>query len=236
MIKSIAFWALLGTHTIIWASFGILLSLFTKNDEVIHFYVASPWSKIILWFANVQVNVTNLDNIDKNQACIYIPNHLSFFDIFSLLAYLPVNFKFILKEELMRLPVFGWAVKKAGYISIDRSSPSKARQTFKQAVKAIRSGRSLVIFAEGTRSKDGALQPLKKGAFQLAIASSSPIVPIAIKGSNDILKKGDFRVRSGVIHIQVGQPISTKGYNTKSTSDLIEAVTVSLRAMLEEKG
>jgi len=135
----------------------------------------------------------------------------------------------------MRLPVFGWAVKRAGYISIDRSSPSKARYTFKQAVKMIQSGSSIVIFAEGTRSKDGTLQPLKKGAFQLAIASGSPIVPIAIKGSNTILKKGDFKIKSGVINMQVGQPILTTGYTAKSISELIEKVTVSLREMLEEK-
>ncbi len=235
MIKSIIFWVFLGVHTILWASSGILLSLFAKNDKIIHFYIAVPWSRIILWFSNVRVKIRNLDRIDKNQSCIYIPNHLSFFDIFSLLAYLPVNFKFILKKELMRLPVFGWAVKRAGYISIDRSSPSKARYTFKQAVKMIQSGNSIVIFAEGTRSKDGTLQPLKKGAFQLAIASGSPIVPIAIKGSNTILKKGDFKIKSGVINMQVGQPILTTGYTAKSISGLIEKVTVSLREMLEEK-
>jgi len=135
----------------------------------------------------------------------------------------------------MRLPVFNWAVKRAGYISIDRSSPSKARRSFKQAVKMIQSGGSLVIFAEGTRSKSGSLQPLKKGAFQLAISSSSPIVPIAIKGSNDVMKKGDFKIKSGLIKIQVGQPISTTGYKLKSMPELIERVTATLREMLEER-
>jgi len=235
MIKSIIIWIFLVVHTLMWASFGILLSLFTKNDKTIHLYIAVPWSKIILWVTNVTVEISGLNNLDKDKSCIYIPNHLSFFDIFSLLAHLPVNFKFILKEELMKLPVFNWAVKRAGYISIDRSSPSKARRSFKQAVKMIQSGGSLVIFAEGTRSKSGSLQPLKKGAFQLAISSSSPIVPIAIKGSNDVMKKGDFKIKSGLIKIQVGQPISTTGYKLKSMPELIERVTATLREMLEER-
>jgi len=235
MIKSILFWIFLVAHTLMWASFGILLSLFTKNDKIIHFYIAAPWSKVILWFTKVRVKIVGLNEIDKNQSCIYIPNHLSYFDIFSLLAYLPVNFKFILKKELMKLPVFNWAVKRAGYISIDRSSPSKARRTFKQAVTMIQAGKSLVIFAEGTRSKSGSLQPLKKGAFQLAIASGAPIVPIAIKGSNNVMKKGDFKIKSGLITIQVGQPISTIGRKLKSMPELIERVTATLREMLEER-
>lgn len=235
MIKSIIFWIFLVVHTLMWASFGILLSLFTKDDKIIHFYIAAPWSKIILWVTNVTVEIGGLNELDKDKSCIYIPNHLSYFDIFSLLAYLPVNFKFILKKELMKLPVFNWAVKRAGYISIDRSSPSKARRTFKQAVTMIQAGKSLVIFAEGTRSKSGNLQPLKKGAFQLAIASGVPIVPIAIKGSNNVMKKGDFKIKSGPITIQVGKPISTIGCKLKSMPELIERVTATLREMLEEK-
>ena len=135
----------------------------------------------------------------------------------------------------MQLPVFNWAVKRAGYISIDRSSPAKARGSFKQAVKMIQGGKSIVIFAEGTRSPNGHLQPLKKGAFQLAIASGSPIVPIAIKGSNNVMKKGDFKIKSGLIKIQIGPAISTKSYKLKSIRELIERVTESLREMLYEK-
>jgi len=121
----------------------------------------------------------------------------------------------------MRIPVLGWAMRRAKYISIDRSSPAKAKSTFKQAVDRIRSGTSILIFAEGTRSKNGHLQPLKRGAFYLAIESGAPIVPVAIKGTYKIMPKGSFKIKRGSITIHM--------------PDLIEKVTGSLRSMLEEE-
>jgi 1-acyl-sn-glycerol-3-phosphate acyltransferase len=236
MIRSIIIWAFIGIiNTLIWALVGIFISLVSPTGRAVHFYCAVPWSKIILWASGVRVEIDGLDKIDKEKSYIYIPNHLSFFDIFALLAYLPVDFKFILKQELMRIPILGWAMRRAGYISIDRSSPSKARRTFKQAVERIRSGTSIVIFAEGTRGyDDGHLQPLKKGAFQLAIDSGLPIVPVAIKGSNKIMLKGSFKIQKGLIKIRLGRPISTVNYKKKNISDLIERVTGCLRKILEE--
>jgi len=236
MIRSIFIWTFIGIiNTLIWALFGIFLSLFSTTGRITHFYCATPWSRIILLASGVRVEISGLDVIDKEKTYIYIPNHLSFFDIFALLAYLPVDFKFILKEELMRIPVLGWAMRRAKYISIDRSSPAKAKSTFKQAVDRIRSGTSILIFAEGTRSKNGHLQPLKRGAFYLAIESGAPIVPVAIKGTYKIMPKGSFKIKRGSITIQLGTPIETIHYKRQNMPDLIEKVTGSLRSMLEEE-
>jgi 1-acyl-sn-glycerol-3-phosphate acyltransferase len=235
MIRSLFIWTFIGViNTFIWALIGIFLSLFSSTGKIIHFYCSVPWSKIILWGSGVRVTVNGLDKIDQEKAYIYIPNHLSFFDIFALLAYLPVDFKFILKGELMRIPILGWAMRRAKYISIDRSSAAKAKSTFKQAVDRIRRGTSIVIFAEGTRSKDGHLQPLKRGAFYLALESGTPIVPIAIKGTHKIMPKGSFMVKKGPITMQLGNPIETINYKSHNMHDLIEKVTVSLKSMLEE--
>jgi 1-acyl-sn-glycerol-3-phosphate acyltransferase len=236
MIRSVFFWAVFGVvNTSFWILVGISLSLFSASSRIIHYYCAVPWSKIILWGTGVQVEISGLSNVDKEKSHIYIPNHLSFFDIFSLLAHLPVDFKFILKEELMHIPILGWSMRRAGYISIARSSPAKARRTFTQAVKRIKNGTSLVMFAEGSRSKDGHLQPLKRGAFQLAIASGSPIVPIAIKGTKEIMPKGSFKVHRGFVTIQLGTPIETINYTKQTMRDLIDSVTNSLRTMLDEE-
>ena len=236
MIRSIFIWVFIGViNTLIWSIGAIFLSLFSASGRRVHFYVAVPWAKIILWANGVRVEINGLDTIDKEGAYVYIPNHLSFFDIFALLAYLSVDFKFIFKEEIMWVPILGWAMRKAGYISISRSSPGKARRTFKQAVDMIRNGTSLVVFAEGTRSEDGHLQPLKKGAFQLALSSGSPIVPVAIKGSNKIMPKGSFKLKRGSIKIQLGRPISTIDYKRKTMPELIARVTGCLRTMLEEE-
>ena len=235
MIRSLFIWTFIGViNTLIWALIAIFLSIFSSTGRITHFYCAAPWSKIILWGSGVRVTISGLDVIDKEKSYIYIPNHLSFFDIFALLAYLPVDFKFILKKELMRVPILGWAMRRAKYISIDRSSAAKAKSTFKQAVERIRSGASIVIFAEGTRSKDGHLQPLKRGAFYLALESGTPIVPVAIKGTNKIMPKGSFTLKKGSITIQLGKPIETINYSSHTMPDLIEKVTVSLKSMLNE--
>ena len=236
MIRSLFFWVFFGIfNTLFWVLFGILLTLFLAGSKTIHFYCAVPWAKIILWGTGVQVAIRGLSNIDRQKTYIFIPNHLSFFDIFSLLASLSVDFKFILKKELMRIPVLGWSIKRAGYISIDRSSPAKARRTFKRAVDRIKSGTSLVMFAEGTRAYDGHLQPLKRGAFQLAIASGVPVVPVAIKGTKEIMPKGSFMIRKGSIVIQLEKPIETINYTKQAMPDLIERVSGSIMAMLEDK-
>ena len=236
MIRSLFLWAFFGiANTLFWILFGILLTLFLASSRTIHFYCAVPWAKTILWGAGVKVQIRGLSNIDKQKAYIFIPNHLSFFDIFSLLAYLPVDFKFILKKELIRIPILGWSMKRAGYISIDRSSPANARRTLEKAVDRVKRGTSLVMFAEGTRGYDGRLQPLKRGAFQLAMASGVPVVPVAIKGTREIMPKGSFTLRKGSIVIQLEKPVETTTYTKQTMPELIERVSGSITAMLEEQ-
>ena len=234
MIRSIAIWALGLINTASWTLVAVIYTIFSASSRNIHFTCAVPWSKLILWISGVRVEIMGLNQIQEHTPYIYIPNHSSFFDIFSLLAYLPVEFKFILKEELMRIPFLSWGMRKAGYISISRASPAKARSTFKQAVTMIRNGTSLVIFAEGTRSYDGHLQPLKRGAFQLAMASGTSIVPVAIKGSHKIMTRGNFKLNKGTIKIQLGKPIVTQDYKRKQMPELIGRVTESLEAMLDK--
>jgi 1-acyl-sn-glycerol-3-phosphate acyltransferase len=212
---------------------AVVYTAFSASSKQIHFRCAVPWSRALLWISGVRVYTEGIDRIEATAAYVYIPNHTSFFDIFSLLAYLPVDFKFILKEELMRLPILSWAMRKAGYISISRSSPARARKTLKGAIDMIKKGTSLVIFAEGTRSKDGTLQPLKRGAFQLAVASGAPIIPVAIKGSNEIMAKGSYKINSGAIRITLAKPIPTKNCRRDQMPMLIEMVTESIRSMLD---
>jgi len=236
IIRSVFLWAFFGiVNTLFWVLFGILLTLVLAGSRAIHFYCAVPWAKTILWGAGVKVHTRGLSNIDRKKAYIFIPNHLSFFDIFALLAYLPVDFKFVLKKELIRIPILGWSMKRAGYISIDRSSPAKARRTLEQAVDRIKGGTSLVIFAEGTRGHDGRLQPLKRGAFQLATASGVPVVPVAIKGTREIMPKGSFTIYKGSIVIQLEKPIETTSYTKQAMPNLIERVSGSITSMLAER-
>ena len=236
MIRSLFVWTVFGVfNTLFWIVIAAFLSFLPRGKKLIHRYVAVPWARIILWGNGVRVTVLGLEASDNDGAYIFIPNHASFFDIFTLLAYLPAEFKFIFKEEIMRVPLLGTAMKWAGYLSIARSSPAKSRRTIKEAIDTAKKGTSLVIFAEGTRSTDGNLQPLKRGAFQLALGSGCPIIPVAIKGSHAIMPKGSFILKKGAITLHLGNPIPTADYTRGTMSNLKDRVTLSLRQMLEEE-
>lgn len=158
-------------------------------------------------------------------------NHQGAYDIFALLAYLPVDFKWLAKEELFKIPIFGWAMGAAGYISIDRKGKKKALQSIERAVAKIRDGASVLVFPEGTRSPDGRIHPFKKGGFTLAIKAGVPIVPIAIRGSREVLPRSSLIVKPGKIEIIVGKLIRTDDRSVADRADLMEEVREAIESL-----
>lgn len=211
----------------------LVLSLFDRNGRKIHFYLAAPWARMILWVCGIKVRISGQKNIDTGVPCIYMTNHQSYFDIFALLACLPVDFKFIVKQELMRIPLFGPSMRKAGYIGIERKDPRKAVESIKKAAEKIKQGASVVIFPEGTRSIDGRLREFKRGGFSLSLKSGCDIVPVAISNSYLIAPKGSLRINRGSIDMAIGEPISVKGYRKKNIAELMDRVK---DAMLRQMG
>ena len=232
MIRFIGLNAFIALHSIVFCLWGILISLFDRSGRRVHFYCAAPWSKIILRACGVKVRVRGLENVEGQVPRIYMTNHQSYFDIFALLACLPVDFKFILKQELMKIPFLGQAMRGAGYISIDRNDPRKALKSMKEAAERIRSGASVLIFPEGTRSLDGSLLPFKPGGFRLALKSGKDIVPITIRGSHRIVPKGSLRIRKGSFSMSIGRPIRVGDYSKRSMEQLMARVReIMLRQM-----
>ena len=205
--------------------------MFDPNGRRVHFYAARPWARVVLRVCGVGVTVGGLENVDIDVPCIYMVNHQSAFDIFTLLAFLPVDFKFILKQELMKIPLFGWAMKRAGYIAIDRGDPRKAIKSMNMAAEKIKQGASVLIFPEGTRSKDGHLQVFKKGGFHLAVKSGCDIVPIVILNSRNIVRKGSMRISGGDIRMEICDPIPLNEYGKRQVDQLMGRVR---EEMLEE--
>ena len=202
----------------------LVLSLFDRTGRKIHFYLAAPWARMILWVCGINVRISGQENVDPGVPHIYMTNHQSYFDIFALLACLPVDFKFIVKQELMRIPIFGLSMRKAGYIGIERKDPRKAVESIKKAAKKIKQGASVVIFPEGTRSIDGRLLEFKRGGFSLALKSGCDIVPVAISNSFRIAPKGSRVINKGSIDMAIGEPISVKGYSKKNIAELMDRV------------
>jgi 1-acyl-sn-glycerol-3-phosphate acyltransferase len=232
MIRFLCLNVFITIHTICFSLLAILIAVLGREGRLVHFYSAVPWAKVILWICGVRVKVEGLENVKSGVPRIYMTNHQSYFDIFVLLACLPVDFKFILKQELMRIPFLGSAMKGAGYIAIDRADPRKAIKSMNEAAEKIHGGVSVLIFPEGTRSEDGRLQPFKKGGFHLAIKSGCDVVPVVIVGSHRIVPKGSLKINRGTIAMTVCEAIPAKGFSKRDMDRLMTMVRESMMGKL----
>ncbi|HHB76153.1 MAG TPA: 1-acyl-sn-glycerol-3-phosphate acyltransferase [Desulfobulbus sp.] len=185
------------------------------------------WAKILTRIAGIRVRVTGMENIDPQATYVFAGNHCSQLDIYSFQGYFPHDFRWIAKKELFNVPIFGTAMRKVGFISIDRSHGRKALKSLTLAAERIAAGSSVLIFPEGTRSKDGRLQPFKAGAILLAIRSGVPIVPVGFNNTCRLLPKGKLLPAGGEIVIRIGRPIATEKYTPKEKQ--------ALAAMLHDK-
>lgn len=227
MFRTLLCWVIFIITTTLLGTTAILLSCFDSSGNIPH-RVARLWGKIQLRITGTRVRVQGLENIDPRKSYILVSNHQSNFDIFSLLGYLPLQFRWTAKAELFRIPFMGWAMTRTGYIPIERDSPKKAYRSLLRAAEVVRNGTSVIIFPEGTRSPDGKLQPFKKGVFLIALKSQAPILPITIQGASRIMRKGDWRIHPGEVQIQIDPSIDTAGVPTEKEAELSQRVRSTL--------
>lgn len=186
--------------------------------------IANLWARMLLKLTGIRVKMLGLENVLTNRPQIFMANHQSDFDILIVLAHIPGQFRWIVKKELFKIPVFGKAMKSAGYIEIDRQNHERAMQSLKDAAQKIREGKSVVTFPEGTRSKDGTIQPFKQGLFHLAIQAGVPVVPISIIGAHKIMPKRSLTIHRGEITIIIDRPVDVTEYTIDTRGDLIKRV------------
>jgi 1-acyl-sn-glycerol-3-phosphate acyltransferase len=194
--------------------------------------LARLWSRLVLVTCGVRYRATYDPRVEPARPCVYVANHQSQLDIPALVLAMPADFRIVAKRELLRIPIFGWALWLAGFVFIDRGDRERAIQSLERAARKVRRGTSLVVFAEGTRSPDGRLLPFKKGGFILALQAGVPIVPVSIRGGHAILPKGSLGLRPGTIDIAFGAPIDTAAYSFETRDALIEAVRGRIAAGL----
>jgi len=192
--------------------------------------LARFWSLWLLRVARIRLAVTGLDQVPAAGPVIYMGNHQGNFDIGALTLAIPRRFSWVAKEELFRVPIFGSAMRRAGYIPLDRSDGRKALKSMKLAAERIAAGSSVVIFPEGTRTKDGSLLPFKRGAFLLAAKAGVPIVPFTINGSMQINPRNRLELNPGTISVSFAVPIQAAGV---PESELMGRVREAIAARLE---
>jgi len=232
LLRAVAILLLTPLLTLLTSSVALVgMGLFRISSQKIQ-VLPRLWGKIIVGGSGVRVSIKGLDKLEKNRPYIFAANHQSQFDIFALQGYLEYDFRWMAKKELFSIPVFGPAMRMAGYIPVDRAHGRKALKSLEEAAKRIADGTAVIVFPEGTRSKDGRLQPFKSGAMILAIKAGVPLVPMAIAGSHAVLPKGALLAKPGKIVIRIGDPIDTKAYSLKQKTELAERLHETVARML----
>jgi len=212
----------------------ILVALFSRNGNVPHL-IARAWARSILMVAGIPVQVEGIENLNIDGSYILMPNHQSNFDIPVLLGCLPVQFRWLAKAELFKIPIFGRGMRGCGYISIDRSNRKSAFRSLAEAAQKIRDGVSVLIFPEGTRSWDGEIQPFKKGGFVLSVDAGVPIIPIIISGTRAVMPKGKLMIRRLPVRMQILTPIATSNYTRKTKDELMGVVRTTISNAYRDK-
>lgn len=182
--------------------------------------------------AGVEVQVEGLQHLEPRRSYVFMSNHQSHFDVLALLHSLPFDLRAVTKKELARVPLFGWALASAGFIFVDRSNRERAIASLNRAQEILAAGRSILVFAEGTRSTDGRLLPFKKGGFVMALEAGAPVVPVVVSGSREILPKHSLQLRGGAIRLQVLPPIETGGRGAGARDALMQEVREAMERAL----
>jgi 1-acyl-sn-glycerol-3-phosphate acyltransferase len=214
---------------------AIISAFFSQTGNYPH-KIAQLWARQMLWVAGIRVRVKGLEHLPSERSCIFMANHQSNFDIPVLLGRLPTQFRWLAKAELFKIPVFGNAMKGCGYISIDRSDRKRAFASLAEAAETIRTGTSVMIFPEGTRSVDGQIKGFKKGGFVLSVDAGVPIIPILLKGTFEIMPKGRLTIRRQPVLMTICPPIETTDYTRKTKDQLIEKVRTTMLTQIENTG
>ncbi|MBE3110803.1 MAG: 1-acyl-sn-glycerol-3-phosphate acyltransferase, partial [Acidobacteria bacterium] len=173
----------------------------------------------------IKVEALGLDRIAPRTALIFMPNHISFLDGPMLEMLIPGAARVVLKKSVVRIPVVGLAMRFVGFVPVDRKGAEGGKKSIARAVRMVREkGYSFLIFPEGTRSRDGRLQAFRRGGFFLALESGAPIVPVTIRGTFELMPKGQKYARKGTVQVAFHDPISAAGYTIETMAGLMEKV------------
>lgn len=206
--------------TIAYGSVNLVVSLFESTGRM-QVTIARAWARMLLRVSFVRLRIEGLEKIDPKGSYVFVANHLSYMDTPSILAAIPVQFRFMAKKGLFKIPFLGYHLSRAGHISVPRDNPREAVKSMTEAGRIIRErGISILIFPEGSRSANAKLQPFREGAFYIAINAGVQVVPVAISGSEKVLPFGSGTVSPDSILIRIGDPIPTAGLTVKDRGAL----------------
>jgi len=205
------------------------MSLLGRSGDEAH-RVGRFWSTLNLRLLGFEVTSEGAERLVPDQPYVVMANHQSYLDIWSVYAAVPLSIRWVMKQELREVPVFGLACERMGHVYVERGNRESAQTSMQVAADRIASGTSVVFFPEGTRSKTGDLGPFKSGGFRLAMAAGVPILPVTLNGTRELLPNGAWRFRTGRIHVVMGEPIPTAELGPEGLEPLMQRTRDALEA------
>jgi len=220
--------------TIVYGTASFVVSFFDRDRRKQN-AVERAWGRALLAVSGVKVKVEGLEKIERDGSYIFVSNHLSYMDTPVALGNIPVRFRFLAKRGLFQIPFLGWHLGRAGHIQVPREDARAAVKTMTLAAQVVRDeGISLLIFPEGGRSRTGEMRDFKEGAAFIAIKAGVPLVPMALKGTREVLPFGSGIVKPGSVTMRIGDPMSTTGASPHDRVRLTEELRHRIVALLEE--
>jgi 1-acyl-sn-glycerol-3-phosphate acyltransferase len=222
-------WLIIST---LFFAFWAVILVYLANPRIASLVCGSTWARLNAYMTPMLVKVTGREHISKTQSYVIVSNHQSQYDIFVLYGWLGVDFKWVMKQELRKVPGIGIGCEKIGHIFIDRSNHERAVASLNAAKKKIVNGTSVLFFPEGTRSRDATLGAFKKGAFKMAIDLGLPVLPITIIGTRNILPSNTINLFPGKARMIIHEPLDISGYDDADLQKLIDKARSSIQSGL----
>jgi len=226
-------WTVLVSYPLILVStalFGTLAVSLSMISKRLGFYAGVFWARSLAWGTWVRVKVAGREHLAPGQSYVMLANHQGAYDILALYGFLGREFRWVMKEELRKVPFLGWGCAAIGHIFIDRRNSARAIASLEAAKSHLAGGVSVLLFPEGTRSEDGRLLPFKKGGFAIARQLDLPILPVSITGSNEILPKASLFPRPGTVRVRFHPPVRPS--EVPDTAELMAQVRTAIEAGL----
>jgi 1-acyl-sn-glycerol-3-phosphate acyltransferase len=234
-IRSIVTFVTVALYVLLVGTPFILLAILIGSPAILY-RVGLIGVRLGLFLSGIRYTVTGREHLQRNRAAVYAVNHTSNVEppvLFDTLSELFPRLRILYKAELRKLPILTWAFDLAGFVPLERNNRDQSLPAIERAADALRDGNSFLIFPEGTRSRDGALLPFKKGGFVMALKAQAPVVPVAIAGARAAMRKGSPWIQPVTIRVSIGVPVETVGLTLDDRDKLTAAVRSEVERLLK---